>query len=138
MKAYLLRLSPLCNDKQTVGNFILINDDNEAVFSCYTLELPWLNNAKSISCIPAGKYFVDKQYSGHFGVDTFTVNKVKDRTYIRIHPGNFTSDIQGCILLGESIKDINNDGIIDVINSKDTIDALKSVTDSFDLLITYL
>ena len=27
-------------------------------FICYTIELPWKNNEKRVSCIPVGKYFI--------------------------------------------------------------------------------
>ena len=52
------------------------------------------------------------------------VTGVPGRTLIRIHTGNYTSQIQGCILVGDSIKDINRDGILDVTNSKNTFNAL--------------
>ena len=32
----------------------------EGKFICYTIELPWNNNEKRVSCIPVGKYFIRK------------------------------------------------------------------------------
>ena len=37
--------------KYTLGN-LYYNDE----LICYTIELPWKNNQKSISCIPPGLY----------------------------------------------------------------------------------
>ncbi len=42
---------------------------------------------------------------------------VDGRSYIQIHPGNYTRQIQGCILPGLGLKDIDKDGIFDVTNS---------------------
>lgn len=49
------------------------------------------------------------------------IQNVPMRSNILIHVGNYTSDILGCILVGDSARDINNDGTIDVTNSKATM-----------------
>ena len=104
-------------------------------FRCFTLELPDLSNQKNISCIPAGDYVVNKDYSEKLGA-CFTIQDVEGRTYIRIHTGNYTRQIQGCILVGDSLTDMDRDGVIDVSNSKKTLDKLfKSLPDVFDLTI---
>jgi hypothetical protein len=38
----------------------------EGKFICYTIELPWKNNEKRVSCIPEGKYFIKKRHSQKF------------------------------------------------------------------------
>jgi hypothetical protein len=86
----------------------------------FTLELPDLDNANNISCIPAGLYECQKTVSPSLG-SCINVSNVVGRTYIRIHSGNYTSQIEGCILVGDSLKDFNNDGVIDVTNSADTL-----------------
>ena len=102
----------------------------------FTLELPDLDNAPNISCIPEGTYKCVRITSPSLG-ECFDVYNVIDRTYIRIHAGNFTSQIQGCILVGDSLKDINGDGVIDVLNSKDTLNKLlESLPKIFLLKIT--
>ena len=77
-------------------------------FSCHTLELPWRENARSISCIPAGEYPVEIRISPKYG-KIYWVKDVPDRTFILIHSGNWAGDtskgykshVNGCILLGK-------------------------------------
>ena len=77
-------------------------------FNCQTLELPWRENKRSISCIPAGEYPVEIRMSPKYG-QIYWVKDVKDRTFILIHSGNWAGDtskgykthVNGCILLGQ-------------------------------------
>lgn len=92
-------------------------------FRCFTLELPWEKNQKDISCIPAGIYNATMHNSASKGQVVLLLN-VDGRTYIEIHAGNYTSQILGCILVGDSIKYLNSDGIPDVTNSRATLKKL--------------
>ncbi|NLE03699.1 MAG: hypothetical protein GX638_02710 [Crenarchaeota archaeon] len=65
----------------------------------YTLELPYLNNQRNISCVPTGQYKLVKHTSPKFK-ECFLLENVKDRENILIHTGNYTKDTQGCILVG--------------------------------------
>lgn len=104
-------------------------------FQCHSLELPWKNNKTDISCIPNGIYHCEKIHSTTLGW-CFRVLNVPFRTLVRGHSGNFTSDILGCIVFGDSIKDINHDSILDVTNSKDTFTKLMvKLPDKFTLEI---
>lgn len=104
-------------------------------FECFTLELPWLENAQNISCIPAGTYQCKKHFSHKFG-DCVSVNNVAARTHVLIHSGNYTRHTQGCILVGESVKDMNSDGEIDVSNSRITlVKLLAELPREFQLVI---
>lgn len=77
-------------------------------FSCKTLELPWRDNQRQVSCIPAGEYDVEMRLSNKYG-RIYWVRKVPNRTYILIHSGNYAGDksknfkshVMGCILLGK-------------------------------------
>jgi hypothetical protein len=77
-------------------------------FSCVTLELPWRDNSRNISCIPTGKYKTRLIYSQKFK-DAYWLEKVEDRTGILIHAGTWGGDKEkgfkthtyGCILLGK-------------------------------------
>lgn len=76
---------------------------------CVTLELPWKNNARNVSCIPSGTYTAFRRLSGIRGRGVvFQLKGVPNRTAIQIHKGNFTSDILGCIILGEKFEDIGS------------------------------
>lgn len=68
-------------------------------FLCWTLELPYKDNAKNISCIPKGAYYVECYESSRFG-ETFKFSEVKNRTDILFHAGNTIEDTKGCILPG--------------------------------------
>lgn len=105
-------------------------------FSCHTLELPWVNNTVKISCIPWGIYNCKKIISPSLG-ECFEINNVENRTFIRGHVGNYTSQIQGCILFGDSLVDFNDDGITDVTNSRKTFNKLmKLLPDEFLLRVS--
>lgn len=135
MKAVLIRLTHLSNHLQTCGRFLLLDNSGNVVFQAACLELPWRDNRRNISSIPDGSYKVTKTDSPKFGKGSFLVNYVPGRSHIRIHQGNYTRDIEGCILLGDRFGDIDNDGITDVVNSKATIKRLQKLADSFDLSI---
>ncbi len=108
---------------------------NYGSFRCFTLELPYKDNQKNISAIPEGTYKCNKTVSPKFG-DCIAVEGVVGRTYIRIHKGNYTRQIEGCILPGESIADIDNDGTPDVTSSVKTLTKLLAVLpDEFELEI---
>lgn len=85
--------------------------DTSTGFSCFTMELPWLNNAKSASCIPVGRYVCQWLYSPSHGRKIYHVTGVPGRDAVEIHNGNWAgrvdlglrSDVLGCILLGDSL-----------------------------------
>lgn len=76
-------------------------------FTCHCIELPWRNNQRRISCIPAGEYIVKIRKSPKYG-DIYHVKNVTGRSYILIHSGNYAGDVSkglkshsmGCLLLG--------------------------------------
>ena len=69
----------------------------EGKLICSTIELPWLNNQKRVSCIPEGKYFIRKRYSQKFKWHLEIVN-VENRSLILFHPANNALlELNGCI-----------------------------------------
>lgn len=98
------------DDKQTLGQ-LDVGD-----LTLYTLELPWKDNARRVSCIPEGTYRVTRHNSRKFG-NTFWVREVQGRSGILIHAGNFNYHTLGCVLVGLDHKDANKDGLLDVISS---------------------
>ena len=96
-------------------------------FECFTLELPNLGNQQNISCIPDGRYRAKKRFSPGKQQMVVEYTYVPNRTYIQIHPANFTRQLLGCQAVGDSIKFVNGDDILDVTNSGPTFDKLMSV-----------
>lgn len=72
---------------------IRIND----VILSNSLELPWLENERNVSCIPEGIYPIVKRQSSRFR-DHLLIKDVPDRDLILLHPANDASDeLRGCI-----------------------------------------
>ena len=64
---------------------------------CHTIELPWLNNQKRVSCIPEGSYRLRKRYNAKFKWH-LVLETVKGRDGILIHPANDAKkELLGCI-----------------------------------------
>jgi hypothetical protein len=126
------------SDKQTTGTLVVMDKDHE-VFRCRTLELPWKNNQRNISCIPvtgATPYTVVKRFTEERG-NHFHVLNVPQRSSILIHSGNYYTHTLGCILVGKDLTDLNKDGYADVTNSKLTLAKLVEILpDSFPLTIS--
>lgn len=119
---------------QTLGHFVLY-DAEKILMQCKALELPDLGNQRRVSRIPSGVRCCVKRYSKKYGWH-YHVTDVEGRTWILIHVGNFMDDTTGCILLGSDYVDINNDGHLDVTNSRGIMDLLNSLApDSFTLVI---
>ena len=80
-----------------------------------TVELPWRDNVRQISCIPPGTYECAIVQSPRFG-RVYEVKNVPGRSHVLIHPANFagdaelgwTTELQGCIALGERRGRIKN------------------------------
>lgn len=109
-------------DKQTRG-IMDVFDGNLYLFTLSTLEQEWNNNETSNSCIPFGFYIV-KPYKRPNGDMAFILEGTSPRTYILIHKGNLHTHTEGCILVGLTFDDINNDGLYDVVSSGDAMDKL--------------
>ena len=70
---------------------------NSGKFLCHTIELPWNNNKRNISCIPEGVYEVEPRFSKRFK-HHLILKEVKGRSFILFHPANDAlKELQGCI-----------------------------------------
>lgn len=103
---------------RTLG--ILLYKNN---FASHTLELPWQDNKKNISCIPEGRYLTKRAVSGKYG-ECFRVFDVLGRLGILFHVGNAPSDSRGCILVGRAVAPESNN----MLYSKQ---ALQSILEIF-------
>ena len=94
----LLLIRDTFTDESTIGELFL----NGERF-CDTLELPYRDNQRSVSCIPTGSYKVRMRYPRESATRDYLhllVQDVKDRSYILFHRGNSAKDTRGCILVG--------------------------------------
>ena len=94
----LLILRETFTDNSTIGELFLNGEK-----MCDTLELPYRDNQRSISCIPTGQYKVRLRYPRESATRDYLhllVQDVKDRSYILFHRGNSAKDTRGCILVG--------------------------------------
>lgn len=69
----------------------------EGKLICKTIELPWKNNERRVSCIPEGKYILEKRYSLKYKWHIH-VTGVQNRSLILFHPANNAmKELNGCI-----------------------------------------
>ena len=94
----LLLIRDTFSKESTIGE-LFINGER----ICDTLENPWQDNQRNISCIPEGVYPVRLRLPRESATRDYIhllVKDVKDRDYILIHIGNTAKDTSGCILVG--------------------------------------
>lgn len=121
-------------DKQTTGEMFL-EADGVVITKFHTLELPWKDNQRNISCIPKGEYVAKVHTSPRFG-RCLWIQDVPNRSEVLVHRGNYYTDIRGCILIGSGLTDINADGELDVTNSSSSMKKLMSYIDTDEVVIT--
>lgn len=101
-----------------------------------TMELPWIDNERNVSCIPEDIYEVHKMSPNsqrkywHFRfkfVKGRTMNLFYNMSTILIHPARYSKlHLKGCIGVGKSFYDFDKDGWPDL---KDSKEALKYLVD---------
>lgn len=136
MPRLILQRMPQENGQPTRGSFLWVDNGGttrHTFIRC--LELEWKDNAPQVSCIPPGEYRLAWTLSNRFKRHTWQVMDVPGRSGIRIHLGNFAgaklSDSLGCPLPVMEWKDINGDGVVDGVRSKEALAKLH------DLLMPY-
>lgn len=110
-------------------------------FTCYTVELPWRDNQRMVSCIPLGAYVCKPEMYNRGGYMAYELQEVPNRSEILIHVANAPNDLAGCIGVGKSFGWIGMQ--YGVISSGDTFkallkaikEALPEDVDSFVLII---
>ena len=94
----LLLIRDTFSKKSTIGE-LFINGER----ICDTLENPWQDNQRNISCIPEGVYPVRLRLPRESATRDYLhllVQEVPNRDFILVHRGNFPSQTQGCLLVG--------------------------------------
>ena len=95
----LLIIRDTFTENSTIGE-LFINGER----FCDTLENPWLDNQRNISCIPEGRYKVRLRLPRESATRDYLhllVQDVPNRDYILFHIGNTAKDTSGCILVGQ-------------------------------------
>ena len=98
----LLIIRDTFTEKSTIGK-LFINGES----FCDTLENPYINNERNISCIPEGQYKVRLRLARESATRDYLhllVQDVPNRSYILFHRGNTAKDTSGCILVGNGRK----------------------------------
>lgn len=95
------------------------------VFSFKSVELPWRNNRRNVSCIPADSYEAIAINRGSNGDYAIWLQNVPGRSEILIHTANFVYQLQGCIAPGTDFKHLDRDGVIDIANSRKVMEELE-------------
>ena len=94
----LLLIRDTFSKESTIGELFL---NGERI--CDTLENPWQDNQRNISCIPEGVYPVRLRLPRESATRDYLhllVQEVPNRDFILVHRGNFVSQTQGCLLVG--------------------------------------
>jgi hypothetical protein len=90
--------------QDSIVTFGFINfSDNLHLF---TLEKPWRNNERNISCIPQGQYMCSP-FSGDKFKNVYVIENVTKRSNILFHIGNYPNQTEGCILVGHGADNLN-------------------------------
>ena len=127
------------SEHQTLG--MLVVKTANLVTTLPTLELPWRDNENQVSCIPASNWYhaeprSSEKFGQHFGVYQRNGEEVVGRTAVLIHAGNKVEHTHGCILVGSSFADIDQDGLTDVTGSRMALARLVELfPDGFDFEI---
>ena len=111
MKLHLIR--DIDTGNETLGR--LYCDDE---WMCYTIERPWKDNERRVSCIPEGTYpLTTKEYGRFYERYKLPIPILKNtepRSEILIHPANYARELAGCIAVGDKKTDVS------VLNSRKT------------------
>ena len=111
----ILKLTRVCTSD--VGTFGVLSHANQPI--CVTLEEPWKDNKRGISCVPSGSYKCVEHTGSRFQ-HVWRLLDVPKREAVLIHNGNTLDDTEGCILVGDSFAK----GAI--MNSRKTLDLLRA------------
>jgi len=115
------------NKDQTLGFCNVVDEYFSPIFSSISLERGKRNNQPNISCVKAGTYIVKREWSEKFQKELWEIKEVPGRSECKFHVVNFFRDLNGCVGLGTSPADIDNDGNIDITKSKLTMDEFHRV-----------
>lgn len=105
----------------SLGLCMVTDEKNNILFTSQSLERGWLNNARNISCIPAGVYKLKLEWSPRFQQNLWEIYDVPNRRECKFHAANFWRQLNGCIALGKKRADLDSDGYMDITDSRNTM-----------------
>lgn len=120
---------------QTIGKLSVYDSNKKKtkLFECDTLERPWLDNKRNVSCIPPAPNnvqtydWIKLNDSPKFAYQHLWIKNVPNRTHIKLHIANSYNQLHGCIAVGDGFAYLEGDDIIDVINSGKTMKKLMEL-----------
>lgn len=120
----------ICEHKEH-GTFGVMVYQNAPI--CPTVELPWKDNKRNVSCIPPNRYLVTP-FTRSNGGDAYLLNDVPGRSSILIHVANMAKELKGCIAPGTGFGSlwIKNTQGIGVLHSGAAMQELKKLVDGYE------
>lgn len=92
---------------------IFVNEE----FICFGLELPWMDNQRSISCVPSGQYLCKYEHSPAFSMNLVEMKGVPKRSECKFHVANYLRQLKGCVGVGMGIG-VDSNGEFRTFDSK--------------------
>lgn len=108
-------------DKQASLGTCYVYDGRTQLFKKESLERGWVDNQNRISCVPVGIYDLVLEYSDRFEKMLWEIKGVQDRSECKFHSMNYWWQSNGCVGLGNNRKFLDNDPIMDITSSRDTM-----------------
>lgn len=122
----ILRYTP--KDSPITRGIVILDD----IRLCDSMELPWKDNKKNVSCIPDGLYkYVPHTWSRN-GMKLIRLVDVPDRTAILVHPCNSIKELKGCLGLGA----VSKTGLVS--STAAVIKFIKEIPKEGELLISWV
>ena len=118
------------NENKTLAECFVTQKNNSEVkelLKYVHIELPWKDNQRNVSCIPAGVYdamAINRYSNGKYAI---WILNVPNRSEILIHEAKFVRHLLGCKAPGHSFAHLDNDGIIDVEDSDKVMKELEEI-----------
>lgn len=101
----------------------------------HTIEPPWRNNRRNVSCIPTGQYlctYLPRSASGKYR-KVYHIRNVNNRSGVLIHNGNLARHSRGCVILG--LKKGRLGGLFAVLRSRMALTKLGKLLNNSNFIL---
>lgn len=113
----------------------MLSVDGQPHNPIYTLELPWSDNKRMVSCIPPGVYQVWPHISPKDG-KCWMIADVPNREDILIHSANTADQLLGCVALGLAAGTMG--AVPAVLQSRDAITYFRTLVGEHSFTLTII